>query len=264
LHIAVLSGALKSAVKNGLLTRNVVSLADGKPSRVRAVVEAGAGNVLTLEEARGFLAAAALLGPPRPAAFYALLLDSGCRISEAAGLTWADVDFEKKRASIAKQLASPHLDSDGRVQFAPPKSRSRVVDLGGETLALLRTWRAAQAESKLRSGGRYQDHGLAFSRLPGEAWGGTDQPGLPISVQSLREGEFPRLLKAAGIARHLSPHGLRHTCATLLLLAGESAKVVQERLGHSTIVQTLDTYSHVLPAHSRSAADRLAGLLHGA
>ncbi|MCH7476104.1 MAG: tyrosine-type recombinase/integrase [Gemmatimonadetes bacterium] len=52
-------------------------------------------------------------------------------------------------------------------------------------------------------------------------------------------------------------YDLRHTCATLLLLAGESLKVVSERLGHTTITLTADTYSHVLPTMQRAAADKL-------
>ena len=48
-------------------------------------------------------------------------------------------------------------------------------------------------------------------------------------------------------------YDLRHTCATLLLIAEENPKVVSERLGHSTIVLTLDTYSHVLPTMQQKA-----------
>jgi len=55
-------------------------------------------------------------------------------------------------------------------------------------------------------------------------------------------------------------HDLRHTHATLLLLRGVNAKVVQERLGHSTISMTLDTYSHVLPDMQDTAVKALEGL----
>jgi len=56
-------------------------------------------------------------------------------------------------------------------------------------------------------------------------------------------------------------HDLRHTHATLLLAAGENVKVVSERLGHSKIQITLDTYSHVLPTMQKAAADKLQRLL---
>ena len=54
---------------------------------------------------------------------------------------------------------------------------------------------------------------------------------------------------------------LRHTAATLLLSAGVHPKVVQERLGHSTVALTLDVYSHVLGSLQREAADKLDEVL---
>ncbi len=55
-------------------------------------------------------------------------------------------------------------------------------------------------------------------------------------------------------------HVLRHTHASLLLAQGVNPKVVQERLGHSQIAITLDTYSHVVPSLQRDAAKQLDGL----
>lgn len=56
-------------------------------------------------------------------------------------------------------------------------------------------------------------------------------------------------------------YDLRHSCATLLLAAGENPKVVSERPGHSTIVLTMDTYTHVLPTMQQAATDRLEEIL---
>ncbi len=55
----------------------------------------------------------------------------------------------------------------------------------------------------------------------------------------------------------IRPHDLRHACASLLLEAGESVKVVAERLGHSTATITLDVYAHVLPGMQEQATQRL-------
>jgi integrase len=71
---------------------------------------------------------------------------------------------------------------------------------------------------------------------------------------------FKPLLKKAGLPP-ISLYSLRHTCATLLLLANVNPKIVSERLGHSSITLTLDTYSHVLPGMQRVAAGVLAKLL---
>ena len=57
-------------------------------------------------------------------------------------------------------------------------------------------------------------------------------------------------------------YDLRHSCATLLLIAEENPKVVSERLGHSTIVLTLNTYSHVLPTMQQQATARLERMLY--
>src|ERR1051325_1345637 len=58
---------------------------------------------------------------------------------------------------------------------------------------------------------------------------------------------FLPLLTRAGLSQ-IRFHDLRHTAASLLLMLGENPKVVQERLGHSSITLTLNTYSHVIPS----------------
>ncbi len=62
----------------------------------------------------------------------------------------------------------------------------------------------------------------------------------------------------------ITVHGLRHTWATMALQAGVHPRVVQERLGHSTIAVTMNTYSHVVPALQEEAAERMDQLLGGA
>lgn len=57
-------------------------------------------------------------------------------------------------------------------------------------------------------------------------------------------------------------YSLRHSCATLLLSASENPKVIAERLGHTSVKMTLDTYSHVLPDMQESATDKLEAMLY--
>lgn len=64
--------------------------------------------------------------------------------------------------------------------------------------------------------------------------------------------------------QRITLHGLRHTWATLALRAGVHPKVVQERLGHSTISVTLNIYSHVSVGMQRDGAEKVAGLTFGA
>jgi len=72
--------------------------------------------------------------------------------------------------------------------------------------------------------------------------------------------EFKRLMKESGLP-DIRFHDLRHTAATLMLQQGTHPKVIQERLGHSDISLTLNTYSHVLPSMQEEAAERLEELL---
>ena len=67
----------------------------------------------------------------------------------------------------------------------------------------------------------------------------------------------------AKLPSNVTLYTLRHTRATLLLLAGENPKVVSERLGHSSIVMTLDIYSHVLPSMQQAATEKLEKMLFG-
>jgi integrase len=72
---------------------------------------------------------------------------------------------------------------------------------------------------------------------------------------------FKEVLKKAGIYEKFTFHDLRHTHVTLLLLKNVNPKVIQERLGHSTIKMTLDTYSHLLPDMQNTAVAALDELL---
>ena len=91
--------------------------------------------------------------------------------------------------------------------------------------------------------------------------GGHDSLGDPLQANNLGQREYARVIKAAKV-RPIKLHGLRHTCATLLLSAGVPAHVVAQRLGHKRVEVTLNIYGHVLPSMQRDAASRLATLLH--
>ena len=75
--------------------------------------------------------------------------------------------------------------------------------------------------------------------------------GVTRHKQTLKKAELPELRL----------HDLRHTAATLMLQQGVHPKIVQERLGHSTISLTLDTYSHVAPAMQQEVAEKMDEIL---
>jgi integrase len=108
----------------------------------------------------------------------------------------------------------------------------------------------------------YHDHGLAFAREWEDLHTQKYELGDPLAMHHLGHLHFPRLTKAAGI-RRIKFHGMRHTCATLLLQANVPAKVVQERLGHKSIEITLNIYAHVLPSMQEDAAAKVGAILYG-
>jgi len=106
-----------------------------------------------------------------------------------------------------------------------------------------------QAAEKLRNS-NYQDYDLVFA----------NDKGTPLDLHNVTRRHFKPLLRDAGLP-DINLYALRHTCATLLLMAGENPKVVSERLGHSSVTMTLDTYSHVLPDMQEEATKKLEGML---
>ncbi len=256
-HHAILNSALKAAVRADLIQRNVATLAENKPHAPEGHEDVLA-NVWEAHEAKQFLTAARAAGP-QPAAFYSLALDSGARKAELCGLRWADLEFPKGRVMVQRQLVKP----GSTPIYGPVKNKTpRAIELASETVELLRRHRQHQAELKLRNRQHYHDHGLVFAKEWEDLKRGHDTLGEPLQVNNLGQREYRRLLKASGV-RVIKFHGLRHTCATLLLQAGTPPHVVQRRLGHKRIEMTLGIYAHALPSMQQDAAAKLGAILHG-
>lgn len=120
----------------------------------------------------------------------------------------------------------------------PPKSQPRI-DLSPETVAVLAKHRKAALPAGRIASPAFHDTGGGLLRLP-----------------NLAKNRFKPIMARAK-QPSVGLYTLRHTCATLLLLADQPAKVVSERLGHSSIALTLDTYLHVLPSMQKRAAGRM-------
>jgi integrase len=88
--------------------------------------------------------------------------------------------------------------------------------------------------------------------------------GTPICSQNLLWKAWEDIRKRAGLPEDTHLHQLRHTCATLLLQENIHPKLVSSLLGHTTIKQTLDTYSHVLDNMLGSVADGMDNVLSDA
>ena len=173
------------------------------------------------------------------------------RPQEYLALKWSDTDFEKGTATVQRAIVWKR-EKGGGWQFAEPKTPKsrRTMPLPTSTVKALVEHKRQQGIERLRLGSEWEDNGLVFPTTIGT----------PYTLSSLTNKWFkPALIKAKLTGFTL--YSLRHTHATLLLANGENVKVASERLGHSTIVLTLDTYTHVLPDMQQGAADRIEKLL---
>ena len=128
----------------------------------------------------------------------------------------------------------------------PKTSNSRRnISISSNTVAALKAHKKQQLQEKLAHGPDYRDNGLVFCRLNG----------LPLYPDGVSD-QFNRLVAKAKV-KAITFHDLRHTHATLLLVASVHPKVVSERLGHYSVALTLDLYSHVIPGLDQEAARKL-------
>ena len=253
---AVIGRALKIAVRDRLIVANPAAAVEDRP---RASKDHGLGareRCWSPEEARRVLTAAKTMGP-QASAFFAVLLDTGCRKSEALGLIWADVDLDSGGTLTITRQLEPR--SHEQPVWGPTKTgHPRVVTLGAETLARLKAHKKSQAELKMKNRTVYQDHGLVFAKEATDLQTPTAALGQPCRALVTRH--FRQVVKAAGV-RRIPVHGTRHTAATLLLSAGVPVQVVAQRLGHATVAMTLEVYAHATTDLQADAAVKLNTLL---
>jgi integrase len=115
--------------------------------------------------------------------------------------------------------------------FGPTKTgRPRTISLSSAIIALLRTHRQHQRELRMANRPHYHDHDLVFAKEWSDLQRRTDCLGGPLQINNLGQREYATLIKAAAV-KPIKFHGLRHTCATLLLKAGTPVHVVSERVG---------------------------------
>ena len=236
---ALLHKALKQAVNDGLIPRNVTEGVKA-PRQQRKEMK-----TFTPEQARAFLEAAKR---DRLGALYIVAIHTGLRQGELFGLRWEDVDLDAGTLSVHRTLSG----AKGGPRFTTPKNdKARRVRLTPQAIEAFRDQRKRQLEERMRFAGLWQDHGLVFCSTVGT----------PLSRHNVYNRSFKPLLERAGLPHAFRFHDLRHTFATLMACSGGHVKVVQEMLGHATINITLDLYSHVLPDMQEGAVDRLGAML---
>ena len=236
---SVLRAALNQAVRWRMVHYNAAAMVSA-PRGTRLEPK-----VLTPEQARQLLDAAR---GDRLEALYSVALALGLRQGEALGLKWSDVDLDAGILRVRRAAQRiPHQGTQ-LVETKTVRSRRTLV-MPPVVIAALRSHRARQNLERLAAGERWIDNDLVFASMTGTV---SDGPNVTH--------RFRRLLKKAGLPP-MRFDDLRHACASLLLVQGVHPRVVMETLGHSQISLTMNTYSHVLPALQREAADRMEAIL---
>ncbi len=220
----VLRGVFRAALLDRVITASPC---------VRITLPTSAPKALSIPEASTVHALAEAL-PPRYRAVVYVAAGLGLRPGECFGLDLADVDFLRRSVTLVRQL-------DAARNLAPLKTPSsyRTVPLP-----------QAVADELARHLALFGKGGLIFQAPDGR----------PVTRNS-----FERTWRNAAVsvgAPGLRLHDMRHAYASALIVAGESVKVVQQRMGHASAMVTLDVYGHLWPdsdEKTRSAVDAFLG-----
>lgn len=196
--------------------------------------------------------------PPQAAAFitataderlgvlWSVALQTGLRRGELAGLQWRDLDLDPAAGHAVLAVARQRTKIGREVVEQTPKtdSSARTIELGPALVRALRAHRAQQAAEQLAWGPAWEGDG--------RGWVFTYEKGTTLDPTWIT-GRTKVLAHRAGLP-WVGVHGLRHTCAVMLLAAGVPLKVVSERLGHTSVAFTADLYQHVIPGMQHAAS----------
>lgn len=221
--LGVLSGILDDAVKSRRLAVNPARGVGGLPRKAsRRRVYLPADDVARLAVAAGEHRVLVLV-----------LAYCGLRWSEAVGLRVRDVEFLRRRLSVVDNA----VQIGGRHEVGPPKGhRTRSVPVPAFVLDELSAQCSDKGPGALVFAG--SDGGYLLRPKTGNGW-------------------FERAVKSAKVQR-VTPHDLRHTCASLAVSAGVNVLALQRMLGHASAKMTLDTYSDLFD----DDLDAVANTLH--
>jgi integrase len=231
----VLRVALRYAIRERLVSTNVAK--DAKPPKATRYVP----RPLTPDEARRLIDGTR---DDDDGPLWTMLLTTGLRLGEAAGLSWADVtpDSIRVRQSMSR-------DWSGRMALGSPKSERsrRRVPLSKDAREALERRRARQAKDRANAGTAWQGAAddLVF----------TDSIGRPIVVKTAA-ARLHAATDRLGLPR-CRVHDLRHTAASLMIARGVPLTTISRVLGHSTIAITFDTYSTLAEEVEQAAADAM-------
>ncbi|GEM04961.1 site-specific integrase [Halolactibacillus miurensis] len=170
---------------------------------------------------------------------YYLAIYTGMRRGEILGLRWKDIDFDNNKIHVTQNLVL--VNNEMKIQEPKTKGSKRQIALTSAEMLELKKHRIKKA---------FETDLVVSTSI-----------GTPYHPRNLLRN-FNTLLDKCNVTK-IRFHDLRHTHATLMLKLGENPKVVSERLGHSKVSITLDTYSHVMPDMQSASAEKFSNYLRG-
>ncbi|AWM17211.1 site-specific integrase [Bacillus inaquosorum] len=204
----------------------------------------------TPEEITRFLDLSQIKRPSRHFIAYEISIKTGMRMGEVLGLEWKSINWKERYVTIRQTLCK--IDEKGNYGLQPEVktvNSYRKISIPKSLCESLLKHKRLVEKDKKEAGAKYNDLDLVVCTKLGN-W---------LPPCNWRRG-FHSIRKQLGLPK-IKPHALRHTHATYLISIGVNPKIVQERLGHSDIKQTLGTYSHALPSMQLEAADKMDLLL---
>lgn len=252
MYYGILNTALNKAVKLQMIIENPCKYID-TPKRRKYKA-----NILTLEEFK--LIYNSLNDSVFEDYIFKLALDisieTGLRRGELCGLTWDSINFEDKFIDINKALI--RIENKYTISKLKTDGSYRTIPISDELVQKLKKHKSIQNSNKLKYGEFYKkvifnktSYNLIFRHENGN-----------YIIPSTFLQRLKRLCKYNKIDKNIRWHDLRHTNATYLIESGVNLKVVQDRLGHSLMQTTADTYSHVTKKMNREATTKLTSLIH--
>lgn len=241
---AVLRAALNDALREGLVTRNVVSLSQAVKQKSHKAV------ALAPEAAQSFLRS---VKGDRLEALYVLLISTGMRVGEARGLQWKNVDLLK--GTIAIEATLEWLPkSEPKLASTKTDRSTRTLEIADELIATLKNHKSQQETERIAAGNgwesKYPDlNDLVFTNLAGD----------PISYNTVYS-QFQRHLTKAGLPK-MRIHDLRHTFVSLMASTNTPILTISRVVGHINTNLTMNTYSHLFSEAQREAMRGVESLL---
>jgi len=175
-----------------------------------------------------------------------LLIDTGCRRGEAAGLAWKSVDLEEGIITIERALL---YDAKRGVYEGPPKNgRSRTIKLAPETVELLKLHKIEQDRVRQILDDRWINSGYVFTQENGDRMN-------PDSIT-----DWLNKFSKANDLPHIHPHAFRHTAASTMIANGVDLVTTAAELGHASSVTTATIYAHQIATAKAKANEARSGV----